>query len=56
MTLQAADVESANAPLRVLHLTSVETSNYHLNSLADELHPNRIVMLAATLGRPGRLR
>ena len=53
MTLGAADAESANASLRVLHLTSVETSNYHLNSLADELHPTRIVMLAATLGGHG---
>jgi glycosyltransferase involved in cell wall biosynthesis len=40
-------------PLRVLHLTSVESANYHLNSLAEELHPNRLEMRAATLGGPG---
>lgn len=54
MTHRAApEVRRAEAPLRVLHLTSVESSNYHLNSLADELHPHRVILLAATLGGHG---
>jgi L-malate glycosyltransferase len=53
VTLRTAAAESTDAPLRVLHLTSVESSNYHLNNLADELHPNRVVLLAATLGANG---
>jgi glycosyltransferase involved in cell wall biosynthesis len=38
---------------RVLHVTGVETSNYYLNSLAEELHPNVVVLRALTLGGPG---
>jgi len=38
---------------RVLHLTSVESANYYLNSLAEELHPGRVAIMAATLGGPG---
>jgi len=44
---------AARTAPRVLHLTSVETTNYYLNSLADELHPERAHLLAATLGGPG---
>ena len=44
---------SERNPVRVLHVTAVETSNYYLNSLADTLHPTHAKLLAVTLGHGG---
>jgi glycosyltransferase involved in cell wall biosynthesis len=41
------------SPLRVLHVTAVETSNYYLNNLARFTPGDDVRFLAATLGRPG---
>lgn len=43
----------ARRPLRVLHLTAVETSNYYLNNLARFSPRGDVQLLAVTLGRPG---
>lgn len=40
-------------PLRVLHVTNVETSNYYLNSLCDFTDRRAVTYLAATLGKEG---
>jgi glycosyltransferase involved in cell wall biosynthesis len=40
-------------PLRVLHVTAVETSNHYLNNLARFTPPEDVQMLAVTLGAPG---
>jgi glycosyltransferase involved in cell wall biosynthesis len=40
-------------PLRVLHVTAVETTNYYLNNLARFISREDVQLLAATLGRPG---
>jgi glycosyltransferase involved in cell wall biosynthesis len=53
VSLPTAEAESSNEPVRVLHVTAVESSNYHLNSLAEELHPNRVMLQAVTLGGHG---
>jgi glycosyltransferase involved in cell wall biosynthesis len=44
-------VTSAAAPLKVLHLTSVETSNYYLNNLVRFTPPEKVEFRAVTLGR-----
>jgi len=46
-------VTGARRPLRVLHLTAVETSNYYLNNLARFSPRGDVQLLAVTLGRPG---
>src|SRR4029079_17618891 len=38
-------------PLRVLHVTAVERSNYYLNNLARFLPRERVEILGVTLGR-----
>lgn len=43
----------ARRPLRVLHVTAVETSNYFLNNLARFTPRGDVQLLAVTLGRPG---
>ena len=43
----------ARRPLRVLHVTAVETSNYYLNNLARFSPRGDVQLLAVTLGRPG---
>ena len=40
-------------PLRVLHVTAVETGNYYLNNLARFTPREEVEMLAVTLGRRG---
>lgn len=40
-------------PLRVLHLTNVETSNYYLNNLCDYTDRRAVNYLAVTLGKEG---
>lgn len=40
-------------PLRVLHVTSVETSNYFLNNLVDHSDPRAVVFSAVTLAARG---
>lgn len=42
---------SRPAPLRVLHVTAVERSNYYLNNLARFLPRERVEILGVTLGR-----
>src|SRR6185369_8188410 len=44
---------TGSRPLRVLHLTAVETSNYYLNNLARFTPPGEVRLLAVTLGRRG---
>jgi glycosyltransferase involved in cell wall biosynthesis len=46
-------VKPFTRPLRVLHLTNVETSNYYLNNLCDYTDRRAITYLAATLGKEG---
>jgi len=46
-------VTGARRPLRVLHVTAVETSNYFLNNLARFTSREDVQLLAVTLGRPG---
>lgn len=46
-------VEPFTRPLRVLHVTNVETSNYYLNSLCDFTDRRAVTYLAATLGKEG---
>ena len=43
----------ARRPLRVLHVTAVETSNYYLNNLARFTPREDVQLFAVTLGRPG---
>ena len=50
---EAALTMSERNPVRVHHVTAVETSNYYLNSLADTLHPTHAKLLAVTLGHGG---
>ena len=44
---------TGSRPLRVLHVTAVETSNYYLNNLARFTPKGEVQMLAVTLGRHG---
>lgn len=46
-------VEPFTRPLRVLHVTNVETSNYYLNGLCDFTDRRAVTYLAATLGKEG---
>ncbi|MBI1765363.1 MAG: glycosyltransferase [Acidobacteria bacterium] len=46
-------VKPFTRPLRVLHVTNVETSNYYLNSLCDFTDRRAITYLAVTLGKEG---
>src|SRR5262249_45339563 len=41
--------------IRVLHLVSIETTNYYLNNLFDHSDPGAIEMSVVTLGRSGSL-
>ena len=44
-------MRSSAAPLRVLHVTAVETSNYYLNNLVRFTPREKVQFFAATLGR-----
>jgi len=44
-------VSAAAAPLKVLHVTAVESSNYYLNNLARFTPRERVQFFAVTLGR-----
>lgn len=46
-------VKPFTRPLRVLHLTNVETSNYYINNLCDYTDRRAITYLAVTLGKEG---
>jgi glycosyltransferase involved in cell wall biosynthesis len=46
-------VTGPHLPLRVLHVTEIETSNYYLNNLARFTPKEDVQLLAVTLGRPG---
>lgn len=49
-TSQRLDSSARQRPIRVLHLTSLEKSNYFLNSLFDYFDPRNIRLMAANLG------
>lgn len=44
---------SVKPPIKVLHLTNVESSNYYLNNLCDYVDRRQVEMAVATLGKPG---
>lgn len=46
-------VKPFTRPLRVLHLTNVETTNYYINSLCDYTDRRAITYIVATLGKEG---
>ena len=53
LELSVPDSVTPGRPIRVLHVTNVETENYYLNNLVDHTDRREAQLFAATFGRSG---